>query len=123
MSGSPSSVGWGVQTLGKKTPAKKGFWWLSDLKFNNNHIKEQSLAATSAWGPLTQTALHREACTEAPACTSVFLPSEPLWRSSWNLISNNRIEVFPIQLDLPSSDQTEWLYSDQSAVPSEPIKL
>lgn len=49
-----------------------------------------------------QNALQGEACTERPACT-VFLLSEPaLLRSYWNYISTNRIQAFPVRLELCS---------------------
>lgn len=51
-------------------PTKKGSLWLN-LKNNNN-----SLAAVSTQGPVMQTELKGEACTELPAHT-VVLPSEP----------------------------------------------
>lgn len=60
-------------TLRKKTPSKKGFWWLTEFK-----LKIQSLAAISTWEPLTQTTLQGEACTELPTC-AVFLQLSQLF--------------------------------------------
>lgn len=59
--------------------------------------------------------------TELPICTVVSPSTWPLQRNSWNCISTNRIETFPIQLELHSyilisisTDQSEWLHSNQS---------
>ena len=78
--------------------------------------RKKSLAAISAQGPLMQTAPPREAClwADLPACT-VLLPCGPAHiKVSWNPISTNRTEAFPIQSEKYSSHQSEWLYSDQS---------
>lgn len=69
---------------------------------------------------LSHNALHREAATKLPSCT-VFL--QALWRSSENPISTNRAEAFPVLLELWSSNQSEWLYSNQSGLPLGPTKL
>ena len=53
-------------------------------------------------GPCTQTTGQKEACIELLVCT-VFLLSEPLDGSSWNPISTNRTEAFPIQSESQSS--------------------
>ena len=82
----------GVNSEGeKKRLTEKGSWSLIGFRLK----KKQSLATISVLGPLTQTALHREACAGLPACT-VFLSPEPaLKKVSWNPISTDRIEHFP----------------------------
>ena len=52
--------------------------------------------------------------TEKPVLKLCFLPSEPaIIKDFWNPISTKRTEVFPIQSELHSSDQSEQLHSDE----------
>lgn len=75
----------------KKTPIKKGFWWLPWLK----QTKKQS----------QQPFLHRGLSCKLLS-TKLPLAEPALIRVSWNPISTNWIEAFSIQ--------SEQLYSDQS---------
>ena len=85
------------------------------------NFKKQSLAAISAQGPLTPATLHREASTGLPASVLNCLPSlrschlsQPFLKVSRNLFQPIGLRLFPIQLEIHSSSQSEQLYSNQS---------
>lgn len=101
-------------TLRKKTPTKKGCWWL------DSNLKKTELSSHFCMGPFTQITLRREAYAEILASTlkhgcSVTLPPEPAFiKELWYPVSGHRTDAFPIQLELCSSEQPEHLHSHQS---------
>lgn len=96
-------------------PVEKDGWWLTGLEF------KLSLAAIAEWAPHASQP-QGAACTELPPCAVFLLSGQPLQRSSWNHISANKSENFPIQLELHSylyilnifTDESEQLHSNQS---------
>lgn len=86
-----------------------------------SNFKKQSPACIPILGRATQTALHREACTELPGRTA-FLPSAPaLIKEFLKSYLTNKTEAFSVHQSCPAvvpvnifTNQSEQLHSDQS---------
>ena len=88
-------------------------WWLTGPKLKQN--KTETEPSSHLCPDASHT--HKSHLWEEPAlnCPPALCRSaeQPLYRSSWNPTSTNRTEAFPIQSELHSSGQSEWLYSGQ----------
>lgn len=106
-------------TLRKKIPAKKGSWWLTELKLKNKQThKKTKIEPSSGFyiGSLTQASLQGEACTVflfEPALTKEILESHfNQW--DWDFPCPIRaVQGYSTPISIFFTSNLEQLYADQ----------